>query len=127
MDERLPVNNTNRVNLKVRPRPGESTVRMGWRCLQEKQRAEAAAKKLEAKKMAEAEKAALASSAKKTSSKSAGTPKEHPAIPSSLWTLRRPSRAYLIAHNVNVLQKCWLGAVSRLLIAHLGKSRPFTL
>ena len=48
---------------------------MGGRCAQEKQRAEAAAKKLEAKKMAEAEESALASSAKKTSSRSAGTPK----------------------------------------------------
>ena len=48
---------------------------MDWKCVQDKQRAEAAAKKLEAKKMAEAEEAALASSAKKPSSKSAGAPK----------------------------------------------------
>ena len=52
---------------------------MDRRCVQEKQRAEAAAKKLEAKKMAEAEEAALASSAKKPSSKTAGTPKVYPA------------------------------------------------
>lgn len=40
------------------------------KCVQEKQRAEAAAKKLEAKKMAEEEAAQLASSAKKAASAS---------------------------------------------------------
>ena len=40
--------------------------------------------------MAEAEEAALASSAKKPSSKSAGTPKVQPAVRLFLWTLCRP-------------------------------------
>ena len=65
---------------------------MDWIRVQEQQRAEAAAKKLEAKKMAEAEEVALASSAKKSSSKSAGTPKVQSAIPLGPWTLCRPFR-----------------------------------
>ena len=58
-------------------RHGQDTETCCYNAVQDKQRAEAAAKKLEAKKMAEEEAAQLANSAKKSSSKAASASKVH--------------------------------------------------
>ncbi len=68
--------------------------------LQEKKRQEAAAKKAEAKKLAEEEAAQLANSAKKSATKSAGTPKVRTS--GSRWTqLRTLLRKGKVIHRIN--------------------------